>query len=313
VVPKYPPDDPRSYPQTTTEGSPGKYKVTCAPAIPGKNHFQDSLNFPQIMGSGESLLWMGKDARESVIDLHNGIKPVPITFSPDQNGSLSQIQLTFDAANFDSAFRIAYDAISPLLSRLSFVYNIAIDIKAYEVEEQKTKTRMWWVAVLGTKITTNPKTLVQTNISDQLGPILAAYREAMNTTNVFYQVLCYYKVIHACQSLKGVRLRESSQAREQDEPSEQFPDDIKDIPLDDSTHAPHFRPFLGKKFGWVRDQYRGLLRNAIAHLDPQQVSLCSDRLDDVSACLKAIPVLRYMARQLLGVEMAGHNNRSGNQ
>jgi hypothetical protein len=47
-----------------------------------------------------------------------------------------------------------------------------------------------------------------------------------------------------------------------------------------------------------------VLRNAIAHLDPEGDSVVADRFDDFARCEQAVPVLRHIARQMLANELA---------
>jgi hypothetical protein len=44
---------------------------------------------------------------------------------------------------------------------------------------------------------------------------------------------------------------------------------------------------------------RGTLRNAIAHLDPNGDSLVADSFADIRACEQTVPVLKYIAREML--------------
>lgn len=60
-----------------------------------------------------------------------------------------------------------------------------------------------------------------------------------------------------------------------------------------------FKRYLGKKFTVVRDNLRGTLRNAIAHLDPEKGDISPDRFDDMIRCEDALVVLRYIARTML--------------
>ena len=64
-----------------------------------------------------------------------------------------------------------------------------------------------------------------------------------------------------------------------------------------------FRPYLGRKFSWAIEQFRGLMRNAIAHLNPEDDVLDIDRFDDVMLCQNAVPVLQYMTRRMLNDEL----------
>ena len=65
-----------------------------------------------------------------------------------------------------------------------------------------------------------------------------------------------------------------------------------------------FQPYLGRKYTWILDQLRPLIRNAIAHLDPTGVSLVADRFEDVDRCERALPVVKYLARDMLRNELA---------
>ena len=51
------------------------------------------------------------------------------------------------------------------------------------------------------------------------------------------------------------------------------------------------------------DEMRAMLRNAVAHLDPAADSLVADDYDDIGKAEKVIPVLAYIARQMLREEV----------
>ena len=73
-----------------------------------------------------------------------------------------------------------------------------------------------------------------------------------------------------------------------------------------SLDAQAFAPYHGKKFTAVCDEFRETARNAIAHLDPFQSepSLIADQCADVEKCENAIPVIKYIAREMLKNEIA---------
>jgi hypothetical protein len=71
------------------------------------------------------------------------------------------------------------------------------------------------------------------------------------------------------------------------------------FPISDPVERGLFQDYYGKKFTCVMDEMRDTLRNAVAHLDPEGDSLVADSFWDTDACQRAIPVLKYMAREML--------------
>ncbi|MCL5946549.1 MAG: hypothetical protein M1298_00795 [Chloroflexi bacterium] len=51
------------------------------------------------------------------------------------------------------------------------------------------------------------------------------------------------------------------------------------------------------------EEFEKTKSNAMAHIDPQQIVLSADKFDDIEACLNILPVLRYIARQMLHREL----------
>ena len=85
-----------------------------------------------------------------------------------------------------------------------------------------------------------------------------------------------------------------------------MPAQLDEIPIVVDSILESFRPFLGRKFSSIVDHFRPLVRNAIAHLDPAQDVLDIDRFQDVQACERAVPILRYIARTLIRFELIIH-------
>ncbi len=86
-------------------------------------------------------------------------------------------------------------------------------------------------------------------------------------------------------------------------PDERMPDTESDCGSTDPLVLENFKPYLGKKFTWVLEQMRGLLRNAVAHLDPTGDSLIADKFEDVTKCEQALPVIKYISRVMLSNEL----------
>jgi hypothetical protein len=139
---------------------------------------------------------------------------------------------------------------------------------------------------------------------DSYRRLFAAYREGMNATNVFYQALSFSKVIEACRKLRERKNAEAKNSgRRPFTQSLAMPAKLGEIPILVDSIRESFRPFLGRKFSSIIDHFRPLVRNAIAHLDPTQDVLDIDRFQDVQACERAAPILRYIAHTLIRFEI----------
>lgn len=306
VVPEFVKSDPRSSIQITPLGLPGLYRVIYILAIPGKETFKSKLNWEDITASGESLLVMNgfSEFRIAFKAPDSGIAADLVGYS-NEKGELSRIVVDkLQAQDVPTATRIAHDIVMPMLSWWSVRYDVSIDVAAWEVFHEQTSLRNLSVGVLG-----RPKQF-EINLNDEsLVPqayrnVFSAYREAQNATNPFYQALSYYKVI---EGLKKLRQSRRGFARKKGdpilEPQERIPNDANDIPVNDVILRHYFMRYLGKPFGTVIEEFRPLIRNAVAHLDPGSVSLNADSYEDTSTCIAAIPVLKYMAREMMRHEI----------
>jgi hypothetical protein len=304
VVPGFPADDPRSRVPQSPQGTPGVYTVTFVLAVPGKNSFQDNLDTVRLMVSGDSLLHFQKGATIK-IDVWNDQERGEVLFSTNVAGVISTARVRVEAVNFVEAERAGHNLVLPILSYLSYRYDVALEVNGYEVTHEHTQARKWVFGLIGQ---------VKQFTLDQQQPfestkgyrhLLSAYREGMNATNVFYQVLSFYKVIEGIRRHRAAR-REQARVEGSEmprEPSERFPDQLDDLAIDDEEIRERFKPYLAKKFTWAQDHFRTLIRNAVAHLDPTGEILDADDFDDVRVCERAVPILRYMARQMLASEL----------
>src|SRR6266567_2603893 len=96
--------------QRTPAGSKGRYRVSFVLTVPGKEVFREDLNFPQIMESGDSLLWLGA-GRQLVIENSDQPGRYAIGFSVNKHGRLATAHIGVLAENANDARRIAYDNI----------------------------------------------------------------------------------------------------------------------------------------------------------------------------------------------------------
>lgn len=295
VVPEFANTDPKSLIKRSPVGSLGMYRVTFVLSIPGKEAYRSELNIKSLMESGESLLIVPKGINIKVEilrqqDLSSPPEAELMVYS-NSDGALSKVEITVLASSFLDAQRQTSNIVLPLLSWWSYCYDVALDITGYEVYEKHTEVTMWVFGLIGEAKAFHSDALNLGGISKPLyRTIFASYREALNSTNVFYQFLCFYKVIEGTHKIRNLRKEEVLAAGEhyRDIP-ERIPEKDSDIPISDPLVLESFRPYKGKKFNSVLDQFRDILRNAVAHLDPMAESLVADNFDDVTKCEKALP------------------------
>ena len=183
-VPIFAPVDPRSLIARTEVGSFGPYKITFVLAIPGRSTFLDELDLPTLMLSGESNILAETDFQ---IETKNETGTWVLDFTCNKRNQVSTVSARVHAQNFEDAERWAYNNITPLLSFWSYQYDVGIDIAGYEVLEEITQTQKWVFGVVGKRRTLD---LTQGSIPKiEYRRLLAAYREAMNSTNIFYQTI----------------------------------------------------------------------------------------------------------------------------
>jgi hypothetical protein len=283
------------------------YRVTFVFAIPGKEVYRSDLNVADIMKSGESLLFLKANTnlrvRITTEPDSNAPSIAEINIYANSEGSLSRAETRVFASSFLDAQRQASNVVLQLLSWWSFCYDVALEITGYELLEEYTEVKKWVFGLVG-----KGRNFVLDNIPAitklPFKIIFSSYREALNSTNAFYQFLCFYKVIEATRKIRLKRKDAAlSAGQEYRDTPERIPDDIKHLNISDPMERDHFQPYMGKKFGWILDEFRELLRNAVAHLDPTADTLVADNFDDVSKCEGAIPVIKYIAREMLRNEL----------
>jgi len=233
------------------------------------------------------------------VELDGEGQHVEIHFRPNSHGRLAYAEMRVTAPNFREAESFAFDLVSPLLSRWSFEHDAAIDVVAHVITEDMTQSVRLHTGVIGqTKMMADCGMLS----SPELRMLLSPYRDGIGSTNVFFQVLSFYKVIEGVFHLRHRRMSAAKAAGQSNtrQEHERFPCNAEAFPEFDRGA---FSRFLGNRFTAVRDHLKPLYRHAIAHLDPNQNVLVADRYADTSSCIEILPVLRYMAKTMLETEI----------
>lgn len=304
IVPVPPADSPLATIPRSPEGSAGIYLITFVLSVPGQKVFQDSLNFSELREAGDSLLYFPEGIREIKIQVSAREGFAEITFLKNKKGAISHAVTRIYARNFEDANRNAYDIVVPTLSRLSFKFDIPLDIVGFEVFEERTSTTLFSYGLVGRP--TWFSDLEQFSSQKEHTRFFSAYREALNSTNVFYQGLSFHKVIEGILANRIRRMRANGSYTKGDTgffTSETFPSAMADISSETEMTVGEFEVHLGKSFNEVYEHYRELIRNAIAHLSQLDGVINADSYDDISTCERAIPVLRFMARRMLKNEL----------
>src|SRR5258706_12725108 len=109
------------------------------------------------------------------------------------------------AGSLPEADAIAHNVLHSLLSQWSYRFNIGLDIGTYEIVEESTQARIFRFGALGRQHALSKEELFQ--VRDEFRGVMAAYREGLNTSNVFYKFLCFYKVVEAARKIRTKRLR----------------------------------------------------------------------------------------------------------
>ena len=275
------------------EGSPGEYEVRFILGVPGINSVATALDMKAILHSGDSLL-AGSGAR---IEIEGGPEAV---LRANENGHISEVRLTLMAESKLDAERQSHDWVMPILSRLAFEADVALEVKATVVVELSTGTQMMATHVVGS-VKLSPE--LQGNLTSELRPLLAAYRDGLNSVNVLYEALSFYKAVEGAVAFHRSRQRRSTPTGRPAPIEALMPSDEKDlVGVADQTRD-LFRPFLGQPMKDAFDAMRDTVRNAVAHLTPGRDLRVPDYYDDVEKCRQAVPVLRYIARRLIEEEL----------
>ena len=272
-------------------GVPGTYAVTAILAIPGKQIAVDTLHVNDVADAGDSLILLPNGQRHR-FDVVTEIGPIAVRFLQGDGGQLSQVELTLMARDFVHAQATAHTVIMAILSWLSYRYDVGIEVTAWHTFEAQTEAMRVTFGVIGSRRTLDQG--FNLIVKSEYRLPLSTYREGLNNSNVFFQVLSYYKVIEWVKARRTARTDEPRIL-----PGERIPQDIGALGELAPEEREEFSKLLGRDFQSVYHRYEMTLRNAISHLNPKKVSLEADNAEDYRRCLRAVPVIRFVSRQML--------------
>jgi hypothetical protein len=280
-------------------GSEGIYDVTFVLGVPGVSSVATSFDVPAMLESGDSLIASGD--LQVALRTPDGSSASTWFFRTNEHGRLGKAEIFLQVGGFADAEREAYNQIMPQLSRLAVAANVGIDVPAIVIRERATETLRVGANLVGAVRTVSESAGLMT---PDVAPLLATYREGLNSTAPLYQALSFFKVAEGVTTFHTKRVRE---AKRQGQPPPDDPVDMRipgkldDVPDQSSRDA--FSDYLGATFGQVKEAFADVIRNAVAHLTPGRDVRVADRLEDIEACRRAIPVLRYVAREMILKEL----------
>jgi hypothetical protein len=283
-------------------GSRGRYDVVFVLGVPGVSSVVTRVDIGAVVAGGDSLL----EGSGLQVDLlaPDGSASNVARIVPNAEHHLARIHLTVAADNFAAAEKEAYDEVMPVLSRVAFEADTPVEVTAVLLTEQATQVRRVGATIVGT---VQPAPQLAGLMTPELRPLLAAYREGLNSNSPLYQALSFYKIVEGVTAFHTKRLHaapKSGGVVAPDPLSKRIPADPSDLPNMTDWARDVFTPSLGKTFAEIKDSVTDTVRNAVAHLTPGRDIRVADYLDDLRACREITPVLRYMARALISDELA---------
>jgi ParB/RepB/Spo0J family partition protein len=293
-------------PPPSPGGSPGTYQLTYVLGIPGRAVVQHEVDFAKLVRAGDSLLEVPSGVHSLDVALRDDAgheRTATVNISPAHR--LRDIELELQADNFAQAAAVGYDLVAPLLSRWAFLHDVAIVTSAVQIVETATQIHQWSQLMLGAVKSFSNVTAVSDSDHRVL---LSAYREGISSTEPLWQALSLFRVSEGVLQMRQARASATVTAGGiPAEPSERVPTDLTSVGQANDAGLPDsLKPHTGKKFTAVLDSIRPTLRNAIAHLDPDNTVLVQDRWADLQEVEHALPGLRWIARQLLDAELQQH-------
>jgi hypothetical protein len=278
----------------SANGNPGWYRVTFVFAQPGSEVIGGKISVGEMLKSGYSQIKVAADH----LRIYTGDPNLEdATVQAKIDGRVTHAEVRINGATFAVVESRSHALVSPILSFLSVMSGLPLAVSFIHILEEVTGSVQVAFTALGRGDMGTLKwdQMPDLNINAISGELLVAFsnfREGMNSFNPFYKLLSFYKVVDYC-------VAKSSQDRKSGRP---MPPDAK-IPTSmegiDKDDTPFIAPYVGKKYTKVRDEFRDRLRNAIAHLSPDDSSLNPDDFEDKKRCSAAVPVLQLIARSML--------------
>ncbi|MBK9163127.1 MAG: SEC-C domain-containing protein [Acidobacteria bacterium] len=193
-------------------GSPGNYHVTFLLGKPNEPPVAENhIKFGFDPNEGDSHLFVG-DPNELEAILMASLPSGNFEFrgKANEKGYLSLIECsTLHAESLTDAMNKAFDALCPILSRISLLNNAPVYISRWAIKELATNAHMSSV----TLPFRNQKTPMLVNVSKEpeFERYASLYREGLNSNSPNYQFLCFYKIIEGLRKMREGRVKKENE------------------------------------------------------------------------------------------------------
>lgn len=307
---------------------PGQFRVQFLLARPGRLKFSDQT--PSFLSTdvvGDSHLGIGdpksrgKDGDEIIgmtLQTHGDNWHITFKCLLNDEGYIGKIVAeSIDARDYLQAESVAYEALTFFLSSWSLILDIPVLVETVQVTDLTTHTEM--LRIRAPYVEMKPGGGTVAALSKEFRQFASVYREGMNSESPFYRYLCFYKIAESVyvrrnENAKQARLR-GEQPRRYSEDVSLSTDAVKGLlsllypwrnDWDDELTMDQILPAdaKGKKFKAIKNEYLEPLRDRVAHalMRTGKIEIVADRLEDVNAVTKWLPLLRIWVRLLLKIE-----------
>ncbi|QNI33276.1 hypothetical protein H7849_04745 [Alloacidobacterium dinghuense] len=309
---------------------PGRFRVQFLLARPGRLKFSERE--PSFLTNvvGDSHLGIGKPASQRtsdedivgmVLQTRGDSWQIEFKCVINDDGYIGKIVVeNLPAQDYRHAESVAYQALTPFLSSWSLTLDVPVLIETIQVTDLTTHTDMLRLNAPYVEMT--PGAGHTAALSQDFRHYASVYREGMNTNSSFYRFLCFYKIAESIYVRRGDNAKQAKTRGEQPRKySEDVPlsrEAIKGLlgllypwrtDWDDDLTMDQILPAeaRGKRFKAIRGQYLEPLRDRVAHalMRSGKIETVADRLEDVNAVTKWLPLLRIWVRLLLKIEFPG--------
>jgi len=219
-----------------------------------------------------------------------GLPDLVIYLATNSTGRLAKAASTVAASTAGEAVSLVQNHLGVYLSRLCFESDAPITIDQVQAVEVSTRHITQHVVVRGRTRTVNAMPEIRVE-SPFFRAAFSVYREGLNSTNPYYSLLCFYRVIEGCQqylSLVAPLIKNRGMAPTS-EPL--IVEDLDGISQD-------FPSWIGKRCNAVSQALLKDFRVPVAHgLSVAETLHAADQVDQESKYWKAVPVARQIARK----------------
>jgi len=165
------PTDAREHPA----GGTGTYDVVFVLGVPGVGSVSNALDVSALLNSGDSLLEGNRQRVE--FQAADRTSWSCCEMIPNQHGRLAQVRMTLDAGDFAGASATADDYVMPLLSRLAYGADVAIEVAATIITETSTFVTQVSATLIGS---VQPVPDIDGWTTPEVRPFLSIYRDGLN-------------------------------------------------------------------------------------------------------------------------------------